>query len=100
MENSFVVDCKGLSRGIAFLWKERMKATLISYSNLNISLKVAGEKEGKDWLLTSFYGDPMTSRRMDSWKLLRNLQLADQMALCAWETLTRSYINMKSLELL
>ncbi|XP_040996249.1 uncharacterized protein LOC121242444 [Juglans microcarpa x Juglans regia] len=32
MENSFVVDCKGLSGGLAFLWKEDVDAVLVSYT--------------------------------------------------------------------
>lgn len=56
-----------------------MQASLVSYSNQHISLKVAGEKDGKVWQSIGFYGETMSSRKRDSWKLLRQLQSTNGM---------------------
>lgn len=73
-EHSFVVDSKGLSGGLAFLWRENIEVSLESYSKCHISLKVYNSGGGQVWLMTGFYGQSMTSRRSDSWKLLRALK--------------------------
>ncbi|KAF5475845.1 hypothetical protein F2P56_007609 [Juglans regia] len=70
-DNSFVIDCKGFSGGLAFLWKNDVEAEVHSYSQNHISLMVKGAKEREDWLLTGFYGSPVTARRQSSWKLLQ-----------------------------
>ncbi|KAF5465338.1 hypothetical protein F2P56_015356 [Juglans regia] len=74
MEYSFVVDCKGLSGGLAFLWKEDVDAVLVSYSRQHISLEVKDLIKGKTWFLTGFYGNPITANRKGSWHLLRKLK--------------------------
>ncbi|XP_042976245.1 uncharacterized protein LOC122307416 [Carya illinoinensis] len=70
-QNSFVVDCKGLSGGMAFLWNDEVESEVHSYSQNHISLKVKGSREEDDWLLTGFYGSLVTSRRPSSWSLLK-----------------------------
>ncbi|KAF5468931.1 hypothetical protein F2P56_013039 [Juglans regia] len=79
MENSFIADCKGLSGGLAFLWKAEMDAVLESYTQHHISLKVKNSLDGKTWILTGFYGDPITAKRQGSWQLLRRLKPANDL---------------------
>ncbi|XP_040990938.1 uncharacterized protein LOC121238163 [Juglans microcarpa x Juglans regia] len=79
MENSFIVECRGLSGGLTFLWKEEIDAVLESYTQHHISLKVKNSLDGKTWILTGFYGDPITAKRQGSWQLLRRLKPANDL---------------------
>lgn len=50
-----------------------MDASLESYTQHHISLKVNNLNEGRCWFLTGFYGNPSTAKRQASWQLLRGL---------------------------
>lgn len=68
-DNLFYVDSKGLSGGLALLWKGKNIASLISYSANHIDISVnTGENER--WRLTGFYGFPCRRDRLKSWNLL------------------------------
>ncbi|XP_042973034.1 uncharacterized protein LOC122304834 [Carya illinoinensis] len=74
-DHSFVIDSKGLSGGIAFLWRGDHAMELESYTRNHISLRVTHPVVGKDWILVGFYGNPLTSKsRLDSWRLLKALR--------------------------
>ncbi|XP_042939392.1 uncharacterized protein LOC122274417 [Carya illinoinensis] len=75
-DNSFVVNSRGTSGGLAFLWKDDMEAEVVSYTQNHISLIVKGMKGGIPWHLTGFYGNPMTAKRQESWLLLQALKPA------------------------
>ncbi|KAF5445314.1 hypothetical protein F2P56_034374 [Juglans regia] len=77
MANSFVVDSKGASGGLAFIWNDSVNVNLLSYSQNHISLSVNTNMVNQTWTLTGFYGDHVTGRRKLSWALLRALQPAD-----------------------
>lgn len=66
-KQSFVVDSKGLSGGVAFLWKDHMEVELTTYTKSHISLKVTLPNLGNKLLLTRFYGSPEASKK--SWQL-------------------------------
>ncbi|XP_035546500.1 uncharacterized protein LOC118348588 [Juglans regia] len=72
-DNSFVVDSIGARGGLAFLWKEEAEAEVVSYTQHHISLIVKEMRAGGYWILTDFYGNPITSKRHESWKLLQAL---------------------------
>ncbi|XP_042974748.1 uncharacterized protein LOC122306386 [Carya illinoinensis] len=65
---------EGLSGGIAFLWKDDIKAKVTSYTQKHISLLVKAIKQGMDWQLTGFHGNPVTVKRKDSQQLLRAIK--------------------------
>lgn len=71
---SFVVNYRGLSRGIAFLWQCHMSICLDSFTYNHMSLKVSFIETAKQCLLIDFYGSPLTSKRKESWTLLRVLK--------------------------
>lgn len=62
----FVVDVRGMSRGLALLWRNELNAVLCSVSSHHIDVVV---REGID----RFYGWPKTSNRHLSWMLLEDL---------------------------
>lgn len=77
---SFVVDSKGISGGLAFLWKDNMDVELSTYTKSHISLNVTLPNLGNKVLLTSFYGSPEASKRIGYWNLLRVLKPQDARA--------------------
>ena len=68
----FVVERMGRSGGLALLWKALNSVTLLKYANNFIDAEVEVPELGK-WRLTGFYGFPKSSRRRESWDLLRLL---------------------------
>ena len=68
-----VVPCKGRSGGLALLWKKELKVDVQSYSDSHIDAIVDQGVIGKKWRITGFYGNPETSKRLDSWVLLKCL---------------------------
>ncbi|XP_052299532.1 uncharacterized protein LOC127903030 [Citrus sinensis] len=68
----FVVDRMGRSGGLALLWDANTNVSLLSYARnfIDVHVEVAGLG---DWRLTGFYGFPESSRRRQSWDLLRFL---------------------------
>ena len=71
-EGLFVVEPLGRSGGIALFWKASSKVRLIKFSRNFIDVEVEYQELGK-WRMTGFYGFPESSRRRDSWNLLRTL---------------------------
>ncbi|XP_042969143.1 uncharacterized protein LOC122301839 [Carya illinoinensis] len=76
-ENSFVVDSRGPSGGLAFLWKDTLDLTLENYSQNHISMVLRLAEECQQILLTSFYGFPESARKGDSWNLMKLIKPAE-----------------------
>lgn len=74
LEHSFVVDCRGLNVGNAFLQKDDVDAKLESYTPNHISLRVKNVSDENNQILTGFYGSPSTIKRQECWQLLRGLK--------------------------
>ncbi|OMO52016.1 reverse transcriptase [Corchorus capsularis] len=68
----FVVDSRGRLGGLALLWMANDCISLLSYSFYHIDVAI-GSDMATQWRFTGFYGRPETSRRHESWSLLRNL---------------------------
>ncbi|KAF5480564.1 hypothetical protein F2P56_001303 [Juglans regia] len=73
-DRSFVVESKGFSGGLAFLWNNTDDFSLDNYSHNHISLSVKSEETNEDMLVTGFYGHPSTSQRESTWQLLKVLK--------------------------
>ncbi|KAG6713755.1 hypothetical protein I3842_05G169600 [Carya illinoinensis] len=71
---SFVVGSRGLSGGLAFLWKSNVDFSLENYSHNHISMVLTQEEIPQQILVTGFYSFPETSRRGESWNLLRMIK--------------------------
>ncbi|KAH9779368.1 reverse transcriptase domain-containing protein [Citrus sinensis] len=82
----FVVDKVGRSGGLAFFWKPNFIVHLIKFGKTFIDVAVRNS-EGKYWRVTGFYGFPESSRRRESWSLLRSLALASSLP---WEAVLES----------
>ena len=68
-----VVLCKGRSGGLALLWKKELKVDVQSFSDSHIDAIVDQGVDGKQWRITGFYGNLETSKRQESWLLLKRL---------------------------
>ncbi|GMI79095.1 hypothetical protein HRI_001578800 [Hibiscus trionum] len=71
--NGIDVEAIGRSGGLSMGWKSTCDVTLRSYSVRHIDVEIKDEDTGSTWRCTGFYGNPETSRRMESWNLLRSL---------------------------
>ena len=69
----FGVDSMGRSSGLLLLWKINFKVTIQNYSQHHINAVVASNGAMPDWKFTGFYGNPDTTKRNESWDLLRHL---------------------------
>lgn len=67
------VDSDGKGGGLALLWKASMEVSLISLSKHHIHTST-DSFDGTPWLFTSFFGHPDTTRKEETWELLKNLQ--------------------------
>ena len=68
-----VVLRKGRSGGLALLWKKELKVDVQSFSDSHIDAIVDQGVDGKQWRITGFYGNLETSKRQESWLLLKRL---------------------------
>ena len=67
--NGFVVERRGLSGGLALLWKDHCDIKIMGFSIGHIDAIVT-EEDGKCWKFIGFYGNPETHLRHHSWDLL------------------------------
>ncbi|OMO96399.1 reverse transcriptase [Corchorus capsularis] len=73
---SQLVKCR--AGGLALLWQDPSLINIVSFSSSHIDANVRSSTN-REWRLTGFYGRPETSRRHESWDLLR--QLSEQSTL-------------------
>ncbi|GAU34086.1 hypothetical protein TSUD_255820 [Trifolium subterraneum] len=72
-DSCLAVDVDGRSGGLAIMWKESVKCTVLNYSRNFINLVVEDNEKG-NWRLTCYYGYPERNRRKMAWDLLRELR--------------------------
>ena len=79
--NKFVVPSNNRGRGLALFWNNDLKLTVKKFSCHHIDTLI---NEGCDdvWRFTGIYGDPDTSRRSDTWTLLKWLYRANPLPWC------------------
>ena len=68
-----VVLSKGWSGGLALLWKKELKVSVQTFSDNHIDAIVDQGVTGHQWRITGFYGNLETSKRQESWLLLKRL---------------------------
>jgi hypothetical protein len=72
-DNIFVVDPVGRSGGLALLWRTKENLEIYNYSRRHIHAVVKDDEGHPVWKLTGFYGHPDSSKRSESWDILRFL---------------------------
>ncbi|CAM8940180.1 unnamed protein product [Rhodiola kirilowii] len=69
--NCFDVNSCGHLGGLAILWAESVRLEIKSYSFWHINAVV---RDHSEFRLSLFYGEPLVSKRVESWNLLRRLR--------------------------
>ena len=69
--HSWVVPSAGRSGGLALFWKDGIEVEILDADHSHIDTLVKGGVSMNWWHLTGFYGAPETSRREESWALLK-----------------------------
>ncbi|KAL4627161.1 hypothetical protein ACB092_05G147900 [Castanea dentata] len=72
-QQGLVVPSVRRGGGLALLWKSSTRVDVQTYSPRHIDAIVTEEQGNKKWRFTGFYGNPETSKREESWKLLEQL---------------------------
>ncbi|KAL0286138.1 UNVERIFIED_CONTAM: hypothetical protein Scaly_2800100 [Sesamum calycinum] len=67
------VDPKGRSGGLAILWQKSVDIQLQSFSRYHIDVSVRVKESDEWWRFSGIYGEPDTSKRDHTWRLLRRL---------------------------
>ena len=71
----FVVDLVGKNGGLALFWNEEAELEIHNFSRRHIDAIVKRSEEDRPWKLTCFYGNSDSSKRHESWALLKYLSL-------------------------
>lgn len=74
MKHGLIIPSNGNSGGIALLWKEDVKVEVQTYSQDHIDAWVDRGADVGWWHVTSFYGNPETMKRLESWAKLKHLK--------------------------
>ncbi|XP_058776514.1 uncharacterized protein LOC131650817 [Vicia villosa] len=70
-----------MSGGIAVLWKNSSKCSVLNFNRNFINILVQDGVKG-DWRLTCYYGYPERARRRQAWALLRELHVMSTLPWC------------------
>lgn len=68
----FVVDRVGRSGGFALFWQSKFKVRLLKFGRTFIDVEVSNSDMGV-WRVMGYYGYPKSTRRRESWNLLRHI---------------------------
>ena len=72
-KNGLIVPSRGSSGGLALFWKQKIRLDIQTYSHSHIDAWVDGGDGISWWHLTGFYGELDTSKRWESWQILKHL---------------------------
>lgn len=79
-DSCLIVESVGCSGGLPLMWKSDWIVNICNYTRWHISATIQKIENGPIWMFTGFYGHPNTSKREDSWKLLKHLRPPPPMA--------------------
>ena len=71
--NGLIVPRKGRGGGLAMLWRREVDLEIMGYSRSYIDAIISEQVSGFKWRITSFYRNPETHRRQESWDKLAAL---------------------------
>ena len=72
-KHGLIVPSQGKSGGLAMFWREEVKLDIQTYSSSHIDAWVHGGDNVGWWHLTGFYGEPDTSKIVESWQKMKHL---------------------------
>ena len=68
-----VVASNGSKGGLALLWKKEVMLDVQTFGPWHIDVEVGGADGMGKWRFIGFYGQPDTSRREETWRILKRL---------------------------
>ena len=74
-----IIPSRGSSGGLALFWKNELQVNVIKYSMSNIDVEINSGDGFGWWHFTSFYGNPDSSSRDESWSCLKYLSGISQL---------------------
>lgn len=80
--NSFHVNAKGRSGGLALFWKESCHLVILKSCKNFIHCRVNDSRNSASWFLTCVYGNPTFAERRGLWDRLSDLRPANSAAWC------------------
>uniref|UniRef100_A0A2N9F204 Reverse transcriptase domain-containing protein n=1 Tax=Fagus sylvatica TaxID=28930 RepID=A0A2N9F204_FAGSY len=80
-DNKFVANSQNKGGGLCLLWKSSTNIKVNSFSPSHIDA-VVDDNTPNAWRFTGFYGAPETSKREESWALLRRLNSQSTLPWC------------------
>ena len=80
-DNKFVANSQNKGGGLCLLWKSSINIQVNSFSPSHIDA-VVDDNTPNAWRFTRFYGAPETSKREESWALLRRLNSQSTLPWC------------------
>ena len=78
-QKGFFVPSIGSSGGLALFWDSKVRIKVVGSCLSHIDAIVERDGNYSLWRLTGFYGNPETSKRMESWQLLNSLSSTSQL---------------------
>lgn len=69
----FTVSSVCRKGGLTILWFEGIELEIVNFSNYHMHSKTMEDSIWVEWFLTGFYGIPETSKRVESWDLLKKI---------------------------
>ncbi|XP_075663436.1 uncharacterized protein LOC142633038 [Castanea sativa] len=72
-QQGLVVPCVNRGGGLALLWKSSLKVDIQTYYPRHIDIVITEAEGSLQWRFTGFYGEPVTGKRGESWRLLEHL---------------------------
>lgn len=86
-----------LKRGLEILWDQANDLEVINYSSFHIHTKIINLANAQCWFLIGFYGNPETSKRQNSWKLLSKISEYVEAPWCVLGGLKRDYFPRRKI---
>lgn len=68
-----MVNARGKSGGLAFLWFDEIDLEIINFSESHIHTKIRENSIRVECYLTGFYGAPEIGKWTESWNLFENI---------------------------
>ena len=74
-----VVGSNGSKGGLALLWRKEVRVDIQTFGPWHIDVEVGGVTGTGTWRFTGFYGQPDTSKREETWRILERLGNANHL---------------------
>lgn len=71
-ETCFTMDVEGRKRGLAVIWKDTSRCSVMNITRNFINILIQDELKG-EWRLTCYYGFPERTKRCQAWDMISEI---------------------------